>query len=632
MSIEKITNHTDQAKGRLPDRFALATQFRNLIDLMGGRTQELENMLFNLFEQRAISTATGKQLDKAGEILNLPRELGESDSAYRSRLYSATGQLEKSGEVESVIDIYDFLISPDMVMYKELYPAGFSLTALTDIDAEDRDEDRYNTEAMKAVKAGGVDMELIISPFTDSFELSDESETDINDDSPIDESHGLGRDQNTSNVYADDYTVGDNRGTLYGDTTWSTDGPTSSITGSAVFDGAGDYIDIGDISELTFGTSDFSVGFWVKPNSVSGLRGLISKRGTGAAGTNPGWGIRQSNANLYLEFDDGTANSIVNTIAGVALTTNTWSYIEFTFDRSGYCTVYVDGAYFNQVDISAIGDISGSQPLQFGSTPTYAYDFQGNLSDVRIWNYVRPQSEIQADMNTRLTGNETGLVGYWPLDDGAFDDGGKIGRSIINPYSITNILKYSEQFDQPNWTKIGSMNIVPNNAVAPDGSLTAYRIDANDAANFEQINQYVSSVYIDGAAYCASVFVKKDDIDASVRFPFLRIAFSTGGLVDIRFNTKTGFFDIGNQTTTLIGYDLEDYGDYWRAWVSAVASGGLNVSMTIFPAGGTYSGGFNYSNTAQGSCHIWGAQIRMGVLPGDYAKTLDQPNTKWFGL
>ena len=45
--------------------------------------------------------------------------------------------------------------------------------------------------------------------------------------------------------------------------------------------------------------------------------------------------------------------------------------------------------------------------------------FDGFISDLRIWNYARTQSEIQADMHKRLTGNEPGLVGYWPLQYGA---------------------------------------------------------------------------------------------------------------------------------------------------------------------------------------------------------------------
>lgn len=45
------------------------------------------------------------------------------------------------------------------------------------------------------------------------------------------------------------------------------------------------------------------------------------------------------------------------------------------------------------------------------------YCFDGDICDVRIWNTARTDAEIAGDWNGRLTGNETGLVAYYKLDD-----------------------------------------------------------------------------------------------------------------------------------------------------------------------------------------------------------------------
>ena len=45
-------------------------------------------------------------------------------------------------------------------------------------------------------------------------------------------------------------------------------------------------------------------------------------------------------------------------------------------------------------------------------------DFQGMIANVRIWNVVRTATDIATSMAIRLQGNESGLVGYWTLDDG----------------------------------------------------------------------------------------------------------------------------------------------------------------------------------------------------------------------
>jgi len=42
--------------------------------------------------------------------------------------------------------------------------------------------------------------------------------------------------------------------------------------------------------------------------------------------------------------------------------------------------------------------------------------FNGNIDEVRFWNVVRTQEEIQANMNTELTGIEAGLVSYYKMD------------------------------------------------------------------------------------------------------------------------------------------------------------------------------------------------------------------------
>lgn len=43
--------------------------------------------------------------------------------------------------------------------------------------------------------------------------------------------------------------------------------------------------------------------------------------------------------------------------------------------------------------------------------------FQGQMSEVRIWDVAKGKSEIEKMMKTRMSGNETGLVGYWKLSE-----------------------------------------------------------------------------------------------------------------------------------------------------------------------------------------------------------------------
>lgn len=63
----------------------------------------------------------------------------------------------------------------------------------------------------------------------------------------------------------------------------------------------------------------------------------------------------------------------------------------------------------------------------------------GGLSDVRLWNYPRNAKEISDSKNSRLEGDDPGLVGYWKLND---NDSNLIS-GISNQVSGT--------YNNPNW-------------------------------------------------------------------------------------------------------------------------------------------------------------------------------------
>ena len=93
------------------------------------------------------------------------------------------------------------------------------------------------------------------------------------------------------------------------------------------------------------------------------------------------------------------------------------------------------------------GELEG---LGFGQ---YGY-FNGLITEVRIWNVARTQAEIQADMNKRLTGNEIGLVAYYPLDEGtgtiATDNVGANNGTIYGATWVQNELLYFMNPDKNN--------------------------------------------------------------------------------------------------------------------------------------------------------------------------------------
>lgn len=99
---------------------------------------------------------------------------------------------------------------------------------------------------------------------------------------------------------------------------------------------------------------------------------------------------------------------------------NEWQHIAIVYDEAnGRMVFYKNGVAFSYTFSTAcshssavkfaIGSSQQSGPNQF---------FKGKISEVRVWNVERTQAQIQANMNAELTGEEAGLVSYFPFKQG----------------------------------------------------------------------------------------------------------------------------------------------------------------------------------------------------------------------
>lgn len=192
MSIEQITDHADQAKDRLPRHLDAATNFLALLDIVGARTQELETQNFKLLDERHLSVAVGVQLDGLGQILNLPREVGQNDADYRAELVAATGVLAQSGQIEVLIDTFLRLSLALFLTVDEIYPARMQMVAHYDADTVDPAIDQAILDAMDRIKAGGVGLDLLYAEETTFFSFADVSEVDASDNGPSSADNGFG--------------------------------------------------------------------------------------------------------------------------------------------------------------------------------------------------------------------------------------------------------------------------------------------------------------------------------------------------------------------------------------------------------------------------------------------------------
>ncbi|MGH7594862.1 MAG: LamG-like jellyroll fold domain-containing protein [bacterium] len=199
------------------------------------------------------------------------------------------------------------------------------------------------------------------------------------------------------------------------------------------FDGSS-YIDLGN--GVSVGAS-FTQEAWIYPTSDNeNFHGFLGNQPNGTNQRSPSLWVFQKNR-IHAGFGDGeTWNSF---ITGAVLTLDTWNHLAVTFDGTAY-KVFVNGVL--KYETTAL---AGKQPFNtpiknIGRVDNY---FNGRLDEVRIWKRARTTQEIQTDMNRRLSGNETDLVGYWHFEAGAKDysrsrnDGTLHGELTPAPSALT---------------------------------------------------------------------------------------------------------------------------------------------------------------------------------------------------
>ena len=200
-----------------------------------------------------------------------------------------------------------------------------------------------------------------------------------------------------------------------------TEAPSKSLHPVLMFNGKDDYIEIPYSSTLDFAQDqDFAIEVWLQPDSV--------QQGEGKAtfdinvlekwiGTPFPYAIRYSSKNgrVYICRYDGKKNPAVYSTQSI--NDLQLHYITFV-KQSSQLYLYMDGVEVATTNDTTIQTTQNNSSLYLCRGAGRRNFFKGQIAEFRIWNRARSSVEIQADMSRRLVGNEPGLVGYWPLNEG----------------------------------------------------------------------------------------------------------------------------------------------------------------------------------------------------------------------
>ena len=176
-------------------------------------------------------------------------------------------------------------------------------------------------------------------------------------------------------------------------------------------------------------TQDFTLEAWVKLGVTPGLNEIItlmSKEETSSLQNQRSWWwyYRDQSNTKYLGINISTIDGTSAEALQVAqtLTAGTWYHIAVTWDASTKTIEYFTNG-------SSIGSpAAGTNTVLFNSDApfvigTYNDDasgtrfYDGLIDDVRAWDDIRTEAEINNNKAIELCGDEPNLQGYWRMDD-----------------------------------------------------------------------------------------------------------------------------------------------------------------------------------------------------------------------
>jgi len=282
------------------------------------------------------------------------------------------------------------------------------------------------------------------------------------------------------------------------------------------FDGADDFVSIADSGDFDFDET-FTVEAWVKPISLSGTGSYKSFLGGNFSEppfSGSGWQFFLDNAdysNWGLSVCVPDCDAAKSGSGG--LQTNQWQHVAGTYDGSNI-RIYKNGELIaTQAHSGNVGDVN------FVLVGIWETSFDGVMDEVRIWNVARTQSEIQANKDNTLLGNESGLVGYWKFDEGT-------GQVVSDSTSNNNEGRLGESSTSddkdPVWvTSDAPINVVGGSA---DVFMSLHVEDALEGVTVNKVaGDFAGPTYYTRLEIVAKLFTfdstAKDDVSVILTIP-----------------------------------------------------------------------------------------------------------------
>ncbi len=327
-------------------------------------------------------------------------------------------------------------------------------------------------------------------------------------------------------------------------------------------------------------------------------------------------------------WDGGTGTSAVFTETGSKITNvgNGWRKIE-VYGKCSVANPIIIFTTLNRELNSSDNDGGGAFTMTGdGSSGIGVWGFQAEAGSFPT-SYIPTPATFTGRSSTATFYDSAGVIqtaasgvarsnAFLPDSNGVFRSAG-----LLLEAAATNLVTYSEQFDNAAWTK-DNVTVTANAVAAPDGLTTADKL-------VEGTGSYAlaatSATTATSVTHTTSVFVKSAERTAC----YIRAAF--GGA----YNWVTAKYDLVNGLTEVLSGSSSSFTAPTSS-IQKLPNGWWRISCTYTGGGGSprvglmdsYSGALDsisgirfYGGNGTSGIFVWGAQLETGSYPTSYIPT-----------
>jgi len=328
---------------------------------------------------------------------------------------------------------------------------------------------------------------------------------------------------------------------------------------------------------------------------------------------------RTSNATLFDSTGQLTyaANNLLlntATLSTQTVTTGLQAGVSVILSFSGTGSVAISGGYTGSLAGTGVSD---RVSLKFTTTTnSLTFTVTGSVTSAQLEavTYQTTPSTYTATTSSQY---------YGPRYPYAYNGTTWDAQGLLVEAAGTNLIGYSEAFDNAAWSNSGLDTVSANSTIAPSGTATADTIKTTATNTIHDIYNTTGISFTSGVSYTHSVYLKKNTNDFA-QLSLGSAAFGSNAWAN--FDLVNGVLgSVGSSATAAI----TSVGNGWyRCAITAAATSTASSFYVVDIANSTtMARQATWSAAGTESLYIWGAQLEAGDQATSYIPNLSTGTT-----